>query len=462
MAVSTKPKLEVEIGEEMYYLDKVPDESSAIVKAETDKLLGAINLKTLVDDLGRVGSFIRIAYNGVGAAGPKFTDQQIEIQRLGYDVTKLCDKSALTIAKFKKASSSILTDLQATYEYLLDNLEEMALETLSAVSKLAGDMEKAALELHGEFVAEEKKVEKTLEKTQKARGAEALRIKELQREREQMELKKQEQERLMKEHQAKESEAEVRRRDLEQKEDEAIAELGNDSAGASKIIKKLCNAMTSKIAWVEFFDNEASEKKAAALKECRREALQKEQEIRRQKHEALSKMTEFAAMIKNCDTEENMAECAEKALHQAIGALKQLSLVMLQAANFWKQMQDHCHSLAESEMQQQVERALKMPDEKRLKVWTSKGFKIKAIEFYAGWVALNGVCKIYIEYIKETQQDLYRYITENPTFEESRQNVKELAEKFLLDLKRDQKELADKEFKAQEEINELGDSNEGQ
>ena len=460
MAVSTKPKLEIEIEEETYYLNKVPKESSAVVKAETEKLLAAINLKTLVDDLGRVGSFIRIAYNGVGAAGPKFTDQQIEIQRLGYDVTKLCDKSALTIAKFKKASSSILTDLQATYEYLLDNLEEMALETLSAVSKLAGDMEKAALELHGEFVAEEKNVEKTLEKTQKARGAEALRIKELKKEREQMELKKQEQERLMKEHQAKETEAEARRRDLEQREDEAIAEL--DSAGASKIFKKLCNAVTSKVAGLEFFDSEAPEKKAAALKECRREALQKEQAIRAQKHEALSKMTEFAAMITNCDTEENMAECAEKALHQAIGALKQLSLVMLQAANFWKQMQDHCRSLAESEMQQQVERALKLSDEKRLKVWTSNGFKIKAIEFYAGWVALNGVCKIYIEYIKETQQELYRYITENPTYEESRQNVKELAEKFLVDLKRDQKELADKEFKAQEEINALGASNEGQ
>ena len=316
------------------------------------------------------------------------------------------------------------------------------------------------LTLHGEFVAEEKKVEETLEKTQKARGAEALQIKELQREREQMELKKQEQERLMKEHQAKESEAEARRRDLEQREDEAIAEL--DSVDVSKIIKNLCNAVTSKFVGVEFFDSETPEKKAAALKECRREALQKEQEIRRQKHEAFSKMTEFAAMIKTCDTEENMAECAEKALHQAIGALKQLSLVMLQAANFWKQMQDHCRSLAESEMQQQVERALKLPDGKRLKVWTSNGFKIKAIEFYAGWVALNGVCKIYIEYIKETQQDLYRYITENPTFEESRQNVKELAEKFLVDLKRDQKELADKQFKAQEEINELGGSNEGQ
>lgn len=57
MAVS---KLKVEIKGETYYLDKVPDESSAVVKAEEEKLLGAINLKTLVDDLGRVGAFIRI------------------------------------------------------------------------------------------------------------------------------------------------------------------------------------------------------------------------------------------------------------------------------------------------------------------------------------------------------------------------------------------------------------------
>ena len=111
-----------------------------------------------------------LAYNGVGAAGPKFTKEQIEIQRLGYDITKLCDKSALTVAKFKKASSCILTDLQSTYDFLLDNMEELALDTLSAVSKLAGDMQKAALELQHEFEEEEKKVVKTLEDTQKVKG----------------------------------------------------------------------------------------------------------------------------------------------------------------------------------------------------------------------------------------------------------------------------------------------------
>ena len=457
MAVS-ELDVELQIEGEVYSLNKVPNESSAIVKAETDRLLGAINLKALVDDLGRVGAFIRIAYNGVGAAGPKFTDNQIEIQRLGYDVTKLCDKSALTVAKFKKASRSILTDLQSTYEYLLDNLEEMALETLSAVSKLAGDMEKAALDLHEDFIAEEKRVEEILEKTQRARGAENQRIKYLQKEREDMEIQKKAQQVLVADHQKAEQEAAARRRNLEEQEDAAIAAL--DSNGPGQMFKHMCNSVTSRfLMGVELFDAKGPEKKVAALKESCRKALETEQAISQQKHDSLTRMTEFACKITDCNTEKNMADVAADALHQAIGALKELSAVMMQAAVFWKQMQDHFHTLAESEMKNQVKKVMQtFSEEKRLKVWTSRGFKIKAIEFYAGWVALHSVCTTYVEYIRITQQDLYRYIKENPTYEESRKNVKELAQKFLTDLQRDQKELADKEFATQEKIKALGDS----
>ncbi len=89
----------------------------------------------------------------------------------------------------------------------------------------------------------------------------------------------------------------------------------------------------------------------------------------------------------------------------------------------------------------QVEKATKHPEEKRLKVWTSRVFKTEAIEFYADWVALNSVCETYVEYIKDTQY-LYRYIT--------RQNVKKLAQTFLSNLCSDQKELAYKEFDGSE------------
>ena len=227
--MAAKPDLDVDIEGENYRLDTRPADTSSVVVAEKEKLLGAMDLKTLVHDLGRVGAFIRITYNGVGAAGPKFTEQQIEIQHLGYDVTMLCDKSALTVAKFKKASSTVLTDLQATYEYVLDNLEEMAVETLSAVSKLAGEMEKAALELHHDFEQQAGKVEYTLEGTQKLKKEEALRIKELQKQRQQFEAAKQEQVKLMEDAHRLEREAEAGRRRIEEKEDEAISGIGSNS-----------------------------------------------------------------------------------------------------------------------------------------------------------------------------------------------------------------------------------------
>ena len=169
-------KLAVQIGDWTYSLVKVPSEDSAIVKEQEGRLLGAVDLKSLVQDLGRVGKFVRIAYNGVGAAGSKeeFVELQIRIQDLGYDITKLCDKSAITVAQFKKASGSILVDLQCTYEYLLDNLEEMAVETLSAVSKLAGSMAKAADELHKDFEKQGEKVKKTLEDTERKKGRQVL------------------------------------------------------------------------------------------------------------------------------------------------------------------------------------------------------------------------------------------------------------------------------------------------
>ncbi len=366
MAVSGQ-ELVVEIEGESYSLTTLPAESSAVVLVEKDKLLGAVDLKTLVDNLGIVGGFIRVAYNGVGAAGPRFTEVQIEIQCIGYDVTKLGDKLALTVAKFKKASRTILTDLQATYEYLLDNLEEMAVMTLADVSKIAGEIVKAALELHHDFEEQQKKVVATLEGTHHAKGEEAQRIRELQKERAKMEEEKKEQMKLMQDAATLELEAEARRRHLESKEDEAV---------------------------------------------------------------------------------HGIADSPE--------ALKELSAVMMQAALFWKQMQDHCRSLAESDLQRQVEKAMKYPEEKRLKVWTSSAFKRKAVEFYAGWVALHSVCAVYMERIKLTQKDLYLYIQENPTYEQSRQNLKALAEELLTDLRMGQKAITDKEFQTQEEIKALG------
>ena len=435
----------VEISGEKYYLDVVPAAGSKVVAEEKEKLLGAVDLNTLVRDLGLAGAFIRIAYNGVMASGPRYTELQIEIQQLGFDITKLCDESALTVSKFKTASSTVLIQLEATYEYLLLNLEDVAIETLSSVSKLAGDMEKAALVLHEKFEKEEKKVEKTLKRTQTARGEAAIHVEEKEKEHQQLQLQLRHQQQLLEDTQRLEREAEVQRQQMEIKEDEAISGIKHIGT-----LKSLVNAIFR----YEVFDE--GRKKVSMWKEKRIEALENENKLRRQRYEAMEKMTSFAVTIKNCQSEQELAKMAEDALHKTVGALKELTAAIMRAATFWRQMQEHCRSLANDGTKAKV-KTIKdsVTKEERMKVWTSKPFKKQAVYFYARWVALNSVCSEYVEHIKKTQKDLYEYIVKNPTYEESRKNVHELAKKFLTDLKKDQETIAKKEFEAKKEINAL-------
>ncbi len=177
-------------------------------------------------------------------------------------------------------------------------------------------MEKAALELHYDFEEQQKQVVATLEGTQHAKGEEAQRIRELQKERAKMEEEKKEQIKLMQDAASLEREAKARCRHLESKEDEAVHGI------ADSPLKNIANGLTSMIGIGKVFDNSAAEKQAAHWKDKRIEALQLENEHRQRRHQALSRMTEFATKIKGCTTEENMADAAVGALHEAIEALK--------------------------------------------------------------------------------------------------------------------------------------------
>ena len=119
-------------------------------------------------------------------------------------------------------------------------------------------------------------------------------------------------------------------------------------------------------------------------------------------------------------------------------------------------MEEHCDTLSQDKLRRMFELvSTKYPDEKRSIVWKSPAFKRSALLFYAKWVALHSVSVIYLEQIKITQKDLYSYLQENPTYEESRTNIKELAKSFLDALKKEQRNLADKEFANAEEIKQL-------
>ena len=448
---------DIVIDGEQYDLVSIPNARSKLVRSAKEELLGSLELHSLVEDLGKLGNFIRVAYNGVAG----YTEVQIKVQRVGYKITKLADKSAVTVHRFKGASQSVLKKLKATYEYLLDGLEEMALETFSQLTSIAIDMAAAADELRNDFEKATTDVKNALEDTQRAKGSEVERMKAREKDRKEFEIKQQKA--VIQQREATEAgeRAKAFYASAQKREDKAFdannsflnkitdAFTGIVGAAASVATLQFSQAL-EKVASIGDLKSGYKEamKMANEEKKKQMEAMQKQRDLRQ---EALLQCLEFAKRIKNCQDDNALAEAAIEALHSSIGALKSLSIIMMGASTFWQHMQLHCESLATGDIQKQVERQMKENEGKRLKTWTSRAFKGQALEYYSKWVALDDVCGVYMLQIKETRQDLYNYLEDNPTIEQARRNVRELAAKFGNDLKEAQEKL-EKENEAKKEL----------
>ena len=429
----------ITIGSEKFSIVEVPSSATAVVRKQREYLLGSVDLPVLVEDLGRVGNFVRLAYNGTAG----HTELQIKIREIGYDVTKLCNKSAVTVSMFKQASGSILDDLQGTYQFLLDGLENIALETLAGASEVAKEMATAAEELHKDFEDESKKVEGVLNDTKREKGEEGKRKKEIEEKRRRYEMDKiraqQQQQASEQEH----AECEKRYREAEEKQEKA-----HESAASP--LKAVMNALVAPLG-IRAFDTEGDKERAKEYREEKLKHLDDMRNQREQRRQALQDIAEFAKRIIDCREDIDLADAAIDALHKAIGGLKVLSVLMLKVSHFWKEMQKYCDQLARHKMQNLVKEAMEMPKKERLRVWTATAFKTRAIKYYAQWVALDDVCEIYLARIKETQKTLYSYLAENPTLNEARANVRQLAIAFSDDLAKAHREIDEKNAADEEE-----------
>lgn len=443
---STPNSSQVVIDGEVFDLVTLPNAESKIVQKAKDSLLGSLDLQVLVEDLGRLGKFIRVAYNGVAGNA----DVQIKVQGVGYRITKLADKSAMTVHKFKGAAQNVLEELKVTYQHLLDGFEEIALETVRLLTSVAAEMAKAADELHGDFEKAEKDVVEALENLQHLKGSREEQQKTLQKSKNDYEIKKNKAEELYKSALEAEKEATEFYKEAQAREDKAV-----DSLDA--ILKTLAGAFTGVVgatASAAAFDLERAMKilnniddktgYKRVMKRANKEKIKHLEEMKKQRDlrvEANAACLEFVQKIASCKNDDTLPKVAIDALHHSIGALKSLSTIMLKAAMFWQQMQSHCEYLAKEDMQEKVKLAMKLPDEKRLNFWTSQGFKESALLYYSKWVALDDVCGVYMLQIRNTREELYKYLEENPTTEQARKNVRQLAEEFASDLNQAQKKL---------------------
>ena len=343
----------------------------------------------------------------------------------------------------------------------------MALETLSMLTDVAAEMAKAADELHSDFERALDDVINALEDTQKAKGAEEKQKKTREEERKDFESRVKQAEQRQKNALEAEEKAQLLYDKAQEKEDEALDKQDSLLKTVGRIFNGMIsaagNAMTGNIEKaaeaIQNIDDKSGYKEAMKMANQEKmkhlDELQKEREIRQK---AIEECIEFAEKIGRCQDDNDLAEAAIEALHSSIGALKSLSAIMMKAAVFWQQMHSHCESMVKGDMQKLVQKAVdKYDGEKRQTFWTSTGFKKSAVRYYSKWVALDDVCGVYMLQIRNTRQDLYNYLEENPTIEQAKKNVRQLASEFAKDLKQAQEKLAEDKQKALEEKKSLED-----
>uniref|UniRef100_A0A1X7UXM9 Uncharacterized protein n=1 Tax=Amphimedon queenslandica TaxID=400682 RepID=A0A1X7UXM9_AMPQE len=425
MATGSSDQAEVEIGSEKYSLLSVPEASSALVQSERKNFAGNIDLEKLVNYIEHVGKFIKVAYNGVNAAGPNFSDLQNQVQRLGFEITSLCNDSSVTVDRFRSTAATASSQLISVYQFLLDGFEDIAIQSLTSLGKLAEEMTKIAHELKEKFKMQAKKVEEALETSKIAKGEQAIRNKDLEIEQKIEEQKKKEYEKLVNRYYELAQEAKEEMRKYEKKVEKELArkEKRNTVFGVIKMVFSFPSDILG-------MTGGRSCEKAQFFKEKAKEQLEIRLKMEQYHLEGLQKLSEFAGKLQHMTTEKEMAQVAIEALHKASGGLRSLSVIMEEAARFWSYVQNHCQKLATTEIKEAIEMYATLDEEKRKRLWNNPAFIKKGVLYHAGWVALRDVCEEYGMRIESTRSGLYSFIQENPRYEESLARLPELTKEF--------------------------------
>ena len=363
-----------------------------------------------------------------------YADLQIKIRKIGVNVSKLCDKSAITVGKFKQTSRTVLVDLQASYQFLLDGMEDIAIVTLQSIATVAVGMAEAAEQLANAFDDEHARVELAHAETLQTKSFEEKQKEAQERKAKKIEI---EQEKVAKQKAAAEQNLAFHEQEYKKAEARQTA-LEAPSDGVLDLV-------------FEFFTGRKTVGARAAREEKERhlQDRKKQGEIR---SKALQDFAEFSKQLENLSEMNSLTEAAIDSLHNAMGGLKALAGIMRKISIFWTKLEDECKQLGGQDMERMIQATMRRDIGDRAQVWGSPGFKQKAIYFYIRWVALGNVCETYYDRIKVTQRELYKYLEENLTTKEARQNIKSLAVDFSKEIEVAQKAIADKETPGQREM----------
>ena len=416
---------------ETYNLLEIPKSTTKLAVIVKQKMMEDLDLPQLAKDLSNLGMFLRLAFNGVVGHN---IDLQTKVRKLFYDLLDLCDECVRTVNQFKRASNTAIENLQSTYQYLADGLDELAVISLKELGAMASKMKKAADNLSKEFQKEAKIVQQLEEEVSRAEAKSDESSKQKAQERRDADADRGIQKTKHDDMLEDEKKAEKEYEEAQRKE---IEEVMKQKLG---FFKGLLNVVTTHPLTREgVYDKDIkAAKEAAEIYAKDKERSYKDMiKAREQRREALEQMASFAKKMEQLSNESKLESAAAESLHHAASALVNLALIMKNTSRFWEENESMCEELCSENMVKLIQGYSNLDDEKRMKAFNNASFKESGIKFYYKWMAIKEVCETCQGAVKNAQRSVHVYIRENPTKEEACSTVKKLAPQLKAILEKD-------------------------
>ena len=363
-----------------------------------------LDVRTISEQLKKVGNFIRIAYNGL-AMHPIL---QGEVTNLRIQITRLADKSAVTLTDFGLASGRVLGALESTYWYIYNDKEKLAMGSFASIGKIAGYMADEATKLYNSYEEEVKNVGELIRAVSYAQETEEnkkINLTEMQND---FESRIKRAQKVTEEALGAYKKYEGLFHDARKREKKAI------NAQSNPLIK-LANAFTSHFGFGEVYDTKSYKNAEEAYGAEKYKYLEKMESFRKIKDEALADLADFTNRIVNCKNDKELADVTINALLKTLGGLRVVSIAMLNAATYWNQMKIHLNDLKQkgTMIADHFDQIMEETNaEERRTVFQSFPFKRKAMELYGKWVAIGGVCYETVRELKIAQYHLRAVVSE--------------------------------------------------
>jgi len=555
-SVSVKQEIDGIPYEETHSMLVIPDAKTKLVLEHKRRILGNLNLDTLITNLSRTGQLLFVAYNGVAGFGKL----RAAVTTLQDKLSVLCGDCELALQGFEASSEQILKNLKQVFTYLLKGKEDWSLKFLGGCAETAERMSGEADRLAGRFdelgnlavstlnetqieqgnseqkqkaltaamqdleaktakakalaedLAESKKRLQMMYEEAKAMAEKAedrafglaianaimkplgeglgvfaamyakgsmpssIPIPEFKptkpgKEDPEIEEEEEEEEEIEAEDSDEEEEEEVEGGEGEEEEEEEEEDQGKPKSsagkkeqgkpkssagkkGASRKTKaaaaKAAGAALSKAGEQAGQMSNDYSSIAAGYREEKMKFLKLLMEQQDQEREALASIKEYAVRMKNITGDSQIAEATTASLFQAVGALKQVSVVLRTASIFWKNMAKACKALADSQLKEKIE--LFKDDEDRLQFYLEEDFKLEAVNYYAGWKALSLVSKEYSATCAKVRGQVQEDIVKNPSTELSRKLAPELGARLLGEVTQDIDEIQARQEAAKKDL----------